>query len=223
MAEHGDFFPENPRNTEELLDSLAAAGGGRAAAAQLARPPSSAPSWTSWRSRRSAARSLIESAGPPGREPAGAAARRGLGRRRSASAATTGMGLGEGTRALADIAELEQLAEQLSQQYAGAQLDDIDPEALARQLGDEAAADARTLAELERELQRAGLPRPRRPTASGGCRRRRCASSGSRRSGMWRSDSRVGAASATPSGQARRGSRRGPAGAGSSATPSRGT
>src|SRR5690606_32133048 len=30
MAEHGEFFPENPRNTEELVDSLAA----RAAAAQ---------------------------------------------------------------------------------------------------------------------------------------------------------------------------------------------
>ena len=55
-----------------------------------------------------------------------------------------GMGLGEGTSALQDIAELESLADQLSQQYAGAALDDIDPELLARQLGDEAAADART-------------------------------------------------------------------------------
>ena len=30
MAKHGEFFPENPRNVEELLDSLAQ----RAAAAQ---------------------------------------------------------------------------------------------------------------------------------------------------------------------------------------------
>ena len=30
MAKHGEFFPENPRNTEELIDSLAQ----RAAAAQ---------------------------------------------------------------------------------------------------------------------------------------------------------------------------------------------
>ena len=37
----------------------------------------------------------------------------------------------------------------MSQQYAGADLADIDLEALARQLGDDAAVDARTLAELE--------------------------------------------------------------------------
>src|SRR6266567_2092598 len=35
-------------------------------------------------------------------------------------------GMGEGTQALADIAELEQLAEALSQSYAGATMDDID-------------------------------------------------------------------------------------------------
>ena len=68
-----------------------------------------------------------------------------------------GMGLGEGTSALQDIAELESLADQLSQQYAGAALDDIDPELLARQLGDEAAADARTLADLEKALQEQGF------------------------------------------------------------------
>lgn len=67
------------------------------------------------------------------------------------------MGLGEGTGALQDIAELESLAEQLSQQYAGAQLDDIDAETLARQLGDEAAADAQTLAELEKALRDQGF------------------------------------------------------------------
>jgi uncharacterized protein with von Willebrand factor type A (vWA) domain len=33
MAKHGDFFPENPRDVEELLDSLAQ----RAAAAQRMR------------------------------------------------------------------------------------------------------------------------------------------------------------------------------------------
>ena len=31
MAKHGEFFPENPRNVSELLDSLAKQGGGRAA------------------------------------------------------------------------------------------------------------------------------------------------------------------------------------------------
>src|SRR4029079_9950828 len=46
--------------------------------------------------------------------------------------------------------ELEQLAEALSQSYAGATMDDVDLEALARQLGPEAAVDAQTLSELEK-------------------------------------------------------------------------
>ncbi|GAA2052488.1 hypothetical protein GCM10009722_07460 [Williamsia deligens] len=64
-----------------------------------------------------------------------------------------GMGMGQGAGALSDLAELESLSEQLSQQYAGAQMDDIDLDALARQLGPEASADARTLAELEKALK----------------------------------------------------------------------
>ena len=67
------------------------------------------------------------------------------------------MGMGEGAQALADIAELEQLAEQLSQSYAGATMDDVDLDMLARQLGDDAAVDAATLAELERALMNQGF------------------------------------------------------------------
>ena len=67
------------------------------------------------------------------------------------------MGMGEGAQALADIGELEQLAEQLSQSYAGAQMDDVDLDMLARQLGDQAAIDARTLSELERALMNQGF------------------------------------------------------------------
>ncbi|WP_242657056.1 vWA domain-containing protein, partial [Mycobacterium talmoniae] len=52
---------------------------------------------------------------------------------------------------------LEQLAEQLAQSYPGATMDDVDLEALARQLGDQAAVDARTLAELERALLNQGF------------------------------------------------------------------
>ena len=44
--------------------------------------------------------------------------------------------MGEGTQAIADIAELEQLAEALSQSYAGATMDDVDLDMLARQLGE---------------------------------------------------------------------------------------
>jgi uncharacterized protein with von Willebrand factor type A (vWA) domain len=57
-----------------------------------------------------------------------------------------GLGLGDGTGALQDLAELDALGEQLSQSYAGARLDDVDLDALQRQLGDHAAVDAKTLA-----------------------------------------------------------------------------
>ena len=71
------------------------------------------------------------------------------------------MGMGEGTQALADIAELEQLAEQLSQSYAGATMDDVDLDTLARQLGDEAAVDARDARRAGAGAGQPGLPGPR--------------------------------------------------------------
>jgi uncharacterized protein with von Willebrand factor type A (vWA) domain len=70
-----------------------------------------------------------------------------------------GVGLGDGTGILQDLAELESLGEQLGQAYGGARLDDIDLEALARQLGDDAVVSARTLAELERSMRDSGLLR----------------------------------------------------------------
>ncbi|MGH3510505.1 MAG: vWA domain-containing protein, partial [Nocardioidaceae bacterium] len=70
-----------------------------------------------------------------------------------------GLGLGDGTGVLQDLAELDDLAEQLSQSYAGAELGDLDLDKLARQLGDEASVDGRTLAELERALRDSGFLR----------------------------------------------------------------
>ena len=52
MSKHGEFFPDNPRNVDELLDSLAK----RAAAAQRFRNScrrNSGPNWMRWRSRHS--------------------------------------------------------------------------------------------------------------------------------------------------------------------------
>ena len=155
MDKHGQYFPDNPRNVEELLDSLAQ----RAAAAQrlrnslsqeqrdeldaLAQQAFGDPSLMSELSQLD----QFLQAARPGEDWEGSQQFRG----------DNGMGLGEGTGALQDIAELESLADQLSQQYAGAALDDIDPELLARQLGDEAAADAHTLADLEKALQEQGF------------------------------------------------------------------
>jgi uncharacterized protein with von Willebrand factor type A (vWA) domain len=155
MDKHGEYFPENPRNVEELLDSLAK----RAAAAQRFRNSLS-------QEQRDELDALAQQAfGSPSLMQA-------LGRLDShLQAARPGedwtgeqqfsgdnpFGMGEGTQALADVAELEQLAEQLSQAYPGATMDDVDLDALARQLGNEAAVDARTLAELERALLNQGF------------------------------------------------------------------
>ncbi|BBC67975.1 hypothetical protein MMRN_48710 [Mycobacterium marinum] len=155
MDKHGEFFPENPSNVEELLDSLAK----RAAAAQrfrnslsqeqrdeldaLAQQAFGSPSLMQALNRLDA--HLQEAR--PGEDWTG----------QQQFSGDNPFGMGEGTKALADIAELEQLAEQLSQAYPGATMDDVDLDALARQLGDQAAIDARTLAELERALVNQGF------------------------------------------------------------------
>lgn len=155
MKKHGEFFPENPRNVDELLDSLAQ----RAAAAQrfrnslsteqraeldaLAQQAFGSPSLMN-------ALNKLDShlqAARPGEDWDGS----------SQFSGNNPLGMGEGAQALADIGELEQLAEQLSQSYAGATMDDVDLDMLARQLGDDAAVDARTLADLERALMNQGF------------------------------------------------------------------
>ena len=57
------------------------------------------------------------------------------------------------------LQEYNDLAEALGQEYPGARLEDIDPEALRRTLGDDAVRDLRALREIERALERAGAAR----------------------------------------------------------------
>ncbi|HZQ32679.1 MAG TPA: VWA domain-containing protein [Mycobacterium sp.] len=155
MDKHGEFFPENPRNVDELLDSLAK----RAAAAQRFRNSLSAEQRAELDALAQQAfgsPSLMQAlnrldshlqAARPGEDWTGS----------SRFSGDDPLGMGEGTQALADIAELEQLAEQLSQSYAGATMEDVDLDMLARQLDDDAAVDAQTLAELERALLNQGF------------------------------------------------------------------
>ena len=67
------------------------------------------------------------------------------------------MGMGEGARAMEQLAQLDSLSEQLSQSYPGARMEDIDLDALEASLGRDARVDAQRLAELERELERQGV------------------------------------------------------------------
>ena len=155
MDKHGEFFPENPSNVDELLDSLAK----RAAAAQRFRnslSPDQRAELDALAEQAFGSPTLMQAlnrldshlqAARPGEDWTGS----------EQFSGDNPMGMGEGAQALSDIAELEQLAEQLSQSYPGATMDDVDLEALARQLGDQAAVDARTLAELERALVNQGF------------------------------------------------------------------
>ncbi|MGZ4498254.1 MAG: vWA domain-containing protein [Nocardioides sp.] len=154
MDRHGDFFPERPRDVEELLDSLAQ----RAAAAQrmrnsmtqeqrdeldaLAAQAFGSPDLMSSLSQLDANLQALR----PGEDWGGSERFDG----------EEGLGLGDGTGVLQDLADLDQLSDQLSQSYGGARMDDLDLDKLARQLGDEAAVDARTLQQLERALRDSG-------------------------------------------------------------------
>jgi uncharacterized protein with von Willebrand factor type A (vWA) domain len=154
MDKHGDYFPDDPQDVDELLDSLAQ----RAAAAQrmlnsmspeqraelmgLSQQAFGSPGLMEQLARMDANLQSLR----PGEDWSGSESFEG----------GEGLGLGDGTGALQDLAQLDALSDQLSQSYSGARLDDIDLDALARQLGDDAAVDARALQELERALRDSG-------------------------------------------------------------------
>lgn len=155
MQRHAEHFPENPRTLDELLDTLAA----RAAAAQrmlASMSPEQRAELMQLSAQAFGSAELMDQlarmdgnlqALRPGEDWSGSERFEGQ----------QGLGLGDGTGVLQDLADLDDLAEQLSQSYDGARLDDVDLHTLARQLGDEAAVDARTLAELERALRDSGF------------------------------------------------------------------
>jgi uncharacterized protein with von Willebrand factor type A (vWA) domain len=157
MSEYGELFPDNPRNLEELVDSLVR--------------------------RIAAAQRLLESLSPDQRnelaglmsqaiDDAGLAAEMGKlaealrARRPDLDALARGgedpmtgeepLGLGDATSALAELADLGELESALRQDYPGARLDDVDEEAVRRALGRQAVDDMSALKEIERELERQG-------------------------------------------------------------------
>ncbi|MEH1053607.1 VWA domain-containing protein [Micromonospora sp. CPCC 206171] len=153
MRRHGEFFPEQPKDVDELVDVLA---------------------------RRSAAgERLMRSLSDRQREELAGLMRQSLGDRLAGElSALDGhlralrpdlnwhrgervrgdqpLGYGEAAGALDEIGELDDLLDSLDQEHPGATLDDVDVEAVARTLGRDAADDVRRLRELERELRRQG-------------------------------------------------------------------
>ena len=154
MQQYGEFFPENPSNLAELVDSLAR----RAAAAQR----------------------LMDSLTPEQRAELGglmaqAMGQAGLGEQmarlqsslraarpdlqwggRERMEGSDPMGYSDATEALAELAEVDDLADLALQDYPGASLDDIDEELVQRALGQQAVDDLDQLRRIERELQRQG-------------------------------------------------------------------
>ena len=157
MQEHGSFFPENPRDVDELIDALAQ----RAAAAQRLMNSMSAEQRAELMALSAQAFGSADLQAQlaqldanlqslrPGEDWSGA----------ERFSGQEGVGLGDGTGVLQDLGDLDDLAEQLAQHHDGANLDDLDLDALARQLGEDAAVSARALAELERALRDSGFLR----------------------------------------------------------------
>ncbi|MDM7831120.1 vWA domain-containing protein [Cellulomonas edaphi] len=157
MARHGEYFPEQPRNVEELLDSLAQ----RAAAAQRMRNSMTAEQrreLDELASQAFGSPDLMDALAQmddhlrslrPGEDWSGSERMDG----------ENGLGLGDGTGVFQDLADLDALADQLAQSYQGSELDDLDLDKLARQLGADAVVDARTLQRLERDLRSTGALR----------------------------------------------------------------
>jgi uncharacterized protein with von Willebrand factor type A (vWA) domain len=160
MREYGDFFPENPQNLEELVDSLA-----RRAAATERLLDSLTPE------QRAELAGLMDQV----MQDAGLAME--MARLTDALRARrpdlawggqeqmTGqdpLGMGDATTALAELAELAELEAALAQDYPGARLDDIDEEAVRRALGRQAVDDLAQLRRIEAELERQGYLQRRR-------------------------------------------------------------
>ena len=163
MDKHGDFFPENPQNIDELMDALAQ----RAAAAQRMRnsmTQEQRDELDALAAQAFGSPELMQSLSQlddnlralrPGEDWGGSEDFDG----------EQGLGLGDGTGVLQDLADLDDLAEQLSQSYGGARMDDVDLDKLERQLGDAGGGRRQDPCRARAGAQRDGLPqaRVRRP------------------------------------------------------------
>ncbi|MGY1843099.1 VWA domain-containing protein [Modestobacter sp. SYSU DS0875] len=155
MDRHGQFFPDDPQSVEELIDSLA-----RRAAAQERMMAGLSPE------QRAELQDLMSQAmGDLGLQSEMAHLNDALrqarpdlpwGQRGPVPDGEQGLGLGDATTAVAELADLEALSQQLSQGYAGASLADVDEELLEQALGRSAVDDLQALRQLERELERQG-------------------------------------------------------------------
>ena len=155
MDKHGDLFPENPANVDELIDALARrqAAADRMLAslspeqrAQLGQLMSDAMSDADLASQMAQLSDNLRAL-RPGLERGPSNMRQG----------GEPLGYSDAVEAVAELADLEALEQALGQSHPGATLDDVDMDTLEKHLGAGASADLRALRELERELERQGF------------------------------------------------------------------
>jgi uncharacterized protein with von Willebrand factor type A (vWA) domain len=155
MEKHGDFFPEQPQDVDELIDALARR---QAAADRMMRSLS--------REQRAELSQLMEQAMQDmGLEMEMSqlsdslrSLRPGMfgGRQRADIDGDESLGMGDAVGAVADLADLEALEAQLSQASGPSGLDDVDVEALERQLPASSVRNLEALRDLQAELERQG-------------------------------------------------------------------
>jgi uncharacterized protein with von Willebrand factor type A (vWA) domain len=153
MEKHGELFPEQPENVDELIDVLA-----RRQAAADRMMASLRPE-----QREQLAQLMSDALSDPDLASEMAqlsdnlrALRPGMDRGPVRMQGEQPLGYSAAVEAVAELADLEALEEQLAESALGSPLDEVDVDTLEKHLGAEAAADLRTLRELERELERQG-------------------------------------------------------------------
>ncbi|MFP3962951.1 hypothetical protein SMC26_11580 [Actinomadura fulvescens] len=154
IQQYGDFFPDQPQNLDELVDSLA-----RRAAAMDRLLASLSPE-----QREELAGLMQQTLQDAGLAMEMSRLNDALRARRpelgwGGQERMTGddpLGVGDATTALAELADLAELEAALGQDYPGARLDDIDEAAVRRALGRQAVDDLAELRRIEKELERQG-------------------------------------------------------------------
>jgi uncharacterized protein with von Willebrand factor type A (vWA) domain len=154
MRRHGEYFPENPANVDELIDALA-----RRAAAGERLMRSLSPQQQDELSRLMAQAlgngALAREMGALGDNLRALRPDLNWGRGEQSRGGQP-LGYGEAASVLEEVGDLDDLMDQLSQEMPGSTLDDIDVDSVSRNLGRDAADDVRRLQELERELRQQG-------------------------------------------------------------------
>jgi uncharacterized protein with von Willebrand factor type A (vWA) domain len=154
VDKHRDFFPDAPDTIEEFIDDLAR----RSAAMQRMLDSLSPEQRAELQSAMEAALADLDLQAEMSALQDSLRALRpefGWGGRQRMDGDER-MGLPQATDALAELADLEQLAEDLGDGFARSDLETIDEEAVERALGRQARDDLEALRELQRELERQG-------------------------------------------------------------------